>query len=200
MAGKFSIGGWRSRVTTGVGGIAAVVAGWGIGLFELKTTPPPPGLAAAKPVDAGEWTLRLDGVSVSDRMPDGGRIIGSDRKAIILHLQATNRTGMTSNSFVRAIHLDTPIRGIDAHPTPFLQRDRVATGELQPALPEDMTLVWTYPAGEPVPAKLRFSIDARSYRDFDNLYAQPGWFDPQKIGVIELPLSPAEAASKGAAS
>lgn len=171
-----------------------------MGLFELNSAAPPPALSIGKPISAGEWTLRLDGVSLSDRLPDGSRIIGGDRKAIILHLQATNRTALTSNSFVRAIHLDTPVRGVDAQPTAYLQRDRVATGELQPALPEDMTLVWTYPASAQVPARLRFSIDARSYRTFDNLYAQPGWFDPQKIGVIALPVAPAGPVANGGAS
>jgi hypothetical protein len=171
-----------------------------MGLFELNSAAPPPALSIGKPISAGEWTLRLDGVSLSDRLPDGSRIIGADRKAIILHLQATNRTALTSNSFVRAIHLDTPVPGVDAQPTPYLQRDRVATGELQPALPEDMTLVWTYPASAQVPARLRFSIDARSYRTFDNLYAQPGWFDPQKIGVIALPVAPAGPVANGGAS
>jgi len=200
LADRFSFSQWQSRVTAGIGGIAAIVAGWGIGLFESRDQPPPPTLIAGQPITAGEWALRFDRASLSDQFPDGLTVAGSGRKAIIVYLQATNRTAQTSNSFVQAIKLDTPIPGIDERPTPYLLRDHAIMAELQPALPEEMALVWTYPAGRPAPARVRFAITASNFKPFDNLYAQPGWFDPHTIGVIDLPLTAQGPSATGSVS
>lgn len=190
MADRFSFSQWQSRVTAGIGGIAAILAGWGIGLFESRVKPPPPTFIAGQPITAGEWALRLDRASLSDRLPDGQMVSSPGRKAIVLYLQATNRTASTSNSIVQAIKLDTPVRGVDERPIPYLQRDHAIMTDLQPALPEDVALVWTYPADGPMPRSLRFAVAASNFKPFDNLYAQPGWFDPHTIGVIDVPLGP----------
>ncbi|KAB7767357.1 hypothetical protein [Xanthomonas sp. LMG 12461] len=180
----------------GVGGIAAIVVGWGIGLFEAKEVPVPPALQAGKDVAAGEWSLRFDHVETSDRLPDGEVVSRDGRKAIVLYLQATNRTAQTSGSLVQAVALKTPPRGADARPTAYLLRDRAATTELQPGLPEQVALVWTYPATEQVAGRVRFDITARTFKAFDNLYAQPLWTDPHPVGVVELPLGAARAGAQ----
>lgn len=172
----------------GIGGIAAIVVGWGIGLFEAKEVPVPPALRAGKDVAAGEWSLRFDHVETSDRLPNGDTVSRDGRKAILLYLQATNRTTQTSGSLVQAVTLKTPPRGADARPSAYLLRDRAATTELQPGLPEQIALVWTYPATEQLAGRLRFDITARTFKAFDNLYAQPIWTDPHPVGVVELPL------------
>jgi hypothetical protein len=188
LAGTFSFSQWRTRVTAGIGGIAAIVVGWGMGIFALKSEPPTPALSTGQPIAAGEWALRLDRATVGDRMPSGGSTIGG-RKAIVLYLQATNRTAETSSSYLQTIKLDTAIPGVDASPVAYLQRDNALVTDLQPALPEQVALVWTYPAATPPPAKLRFSVTKRAYKAFDNLYAQPGWFDSGTVGVVDLPVS-----------
>ncbi|MDQ1093038.1 hypothetical protein QE400_002451 [Xanthomonas sacchari] len=172
----------------GIGGIAAIVVGWGIGLFEAKDVPVPPALQAGKDVAAGEWSLRFARAEASDRLPNGETVSRDGRKAIVLYLQATNRTTQTSGSLVQAVALKTPPRGADARPTAYLLRDRAATTELQPGLPEQIALVWTYPATERAPGHVRFDVTARTFKAFDNLYAQPLWTDPHPVGVVELPL------------
>ncbi|WP_242159016.1 hypothetical protein [Xanthomonas indica] len=172
----------------GIGGVAAIVVGWGIGLFEAKDVPVPPALQADKDVAAGEWSLRFERVEASDRLPNGEPVSRDGRKAIVLYLQATNRTTQTSGSLVQAVAWKTPPRGADARPTAYLLRDRAVTTELQPGLPEQIALVWTYPATEQVPGRARFDITARTFKAFDNLYAQPLWTDPHPVGVVALPL------------
>ncbi|WP_244667196.1 hypothetical protein [Xanthomonas sp. D-109] len=199
LASKASLGQWRTRMLAGIGGIAAIVVGWGIGLFEAKEVPVPPALQAGKDVAAGEWSLRFDHVETSDRLPNGDSLSRDGRKAIVLYLQATNRTTQTSGSLVQAVALKAPPRGADARPTAYLVRDRAATTELQPGLPEQIALVWTYPATEQVAGRLRFDITARTFKAFDNLYAQPLWTDPHPVGVVELPLGASRAGAPAGA-
>jgi hypothetical protein len=199
LAATFSFSQWQTRVTAGIGGALAIVVGWGIGLFELKSAPPTPVLSTNKPIVTGEWVLRLERASADDRLPDGSTVMAG-RKAIVLHLQATNRTGETSSSYLQAIKVETAVRGIDANPIAYLQRDNTITTDLQPALPEELALVWTYPATTKVPARLHFTVNKRTYKAFDNLYAQPGWFDSGKVGVIDLPIAAANPDVTGAAS
>lgn len=199
LVSKLSLGQWRTRMMAGIGGLAAIVAGWGIGLFEAKEKPIPPSLPVGQPIAAGEWSLRFDRVSLSDRLPNGDVIARFGRKAIVLELQATNRTARTSSSFLRAVKLTTPIKGIDPLPTAYLVRDREMTIELQPGLPEKIALVWTYPAAERTAARLRFDVTANTFKPFDNLYAQPIWTDPHPAGFIDLRLVAASSdASAGA--
>ncbi|MBY8972746.1 hypothetical protein J1G33_20345 [Pseudomonas sp. P867] len=172
----------------GVGGIAAIMASWGIGLFEVKEKPLPPNLPVGQSVAAGEWCLRFDRASLSDHLPNGD-VIQLGRKAIVLELQATNRTARTSSSFLQSIKLATPVSGVDAWPTAYLLRDRATTTELQPGLPEQIALVWTYPAAEHATAGVRFDVAAKNFKPFDNLYAQPIWTAPHPVGVVELPLA-----------
>jgi hypothetical protein len=190
LANRFSFSQWQARVTAGIGGIAAIAASWGIGLFESRVEPPPPPLSAGRPITAGEWDLRLDSARLSDRMPDGSGVFPSGRKAIVLVMQATNRTGETSASFLQAIKLDTPIAGIDAQPLAYLLRDRALATQLQPALPEQVALVWTYPAATKMPAQLRFAVVASNFVPLDNLYAQPIWLNPHTIGDVAMRLVP----------
>lgn len=189
LVSKGSFGQWRRRATAGVGGIAAIVASWGIGLFEVKEKPLPPDLPAGQDIVVGEWSLRFDRVSLSDHLPNGDVIARLGRKAIVLDVQATNRTARTSSSFLQAIKLATPVPGVDARPTAYLLRDRATTTELQPGLPEQIALVWTYPAAEHATARVRFNVAAKNFKPFDNLYAQPIWTAQHPVGVIELPLA-----------
>lgn len=172
----------------GAGGIAAIVASWGMGLFEAKDKPVLANLPVAQSIAAGEWSLRFERADLSDRLPDGSALAKSGRKAIVLYLEATNRTARTSGTLPRAITLATPIPGVDARPTAYLLRDRAALTELQPALPEEIALVWTYPAAQPAAPRVRFDVAASTFKPFDNLYAQPLWTDPHPVGAVELPL------------
>ncbi|ALM86048.1 hypothetical protein [Bordetella sp. N] len=190
MPGWFSFSQWSSRLTAGIGGIAAIAVSWGIGLFETRTAPVRPVLPVGQAIEAGQWTVRLDRVDVSDRMPGASRAYMAGRQVIVLYLQATNRTAATSNAFMQAVKLDTPIQGVDARPTAYLLRDHVVLADLQPALPEEMALVWTLPANQTVPATVRFTVEAMRYKAADNLYAQPLWSDPRQVGVVDLPVTP----------
>jgi len=190
----FSLTERASRITAGIGGLAAIVVSWGIGLFETRTVPVQPTLAIGQPVEAGQWTLRLDRVDVSDRVPGATGAWLAGRKVIVLYLQASNRTAETSNSYMQAVKLDTPIAGADARPTAYLMRDHAFLADLQPALPEDVALVWSVPADAQVPATVRFKIEALRYKAVDNLYAQPLWSNPREVGVVDLPVPSTESA------
>lgn len=182
----------------GIGGIAAILASWGMGLFEAKDQPPVPTLPIGQSVAAGEWALRFERAEVSDRLPDGEAVSRSGRKAIVLYLEATNRTAQTSGTLTQAIALATPVRGVDARPMAYLLRDQAVVTELQPGLPERIALVWTYPAGERAGATARFGVTARTFKPFDNLYAQPIWTDPHTFGTVDLSLdAPPPASSAG---
>lgn len=194
MAGSFSFKQWSSSVLAGIGGLAAIAVSWGIGLFDAGKAPVRPTLAAGQLIQAGQWTLRLDRVDVSDRLPGASYVYRAGRKVIVLYLQASNRTTATSNSFMQAVKLDTPIPGADARPTPYLLRDHAILADLQPALPEEMALVWSVPADEQLPASVRFAVEALQYKAVDNLYAQPLWSNPQVVGVVDLPVAPNDGA------
>jgi len=192
LATIFSLKEWRTRATAGVGGIAAIIAGWGIGLFEEKDQPPPPTLSVGRPIPAGEWSLRFERVTRSDRLPDGTMVSRFGREAVILYVQATNRTTRSSNSLLQAVTLATSAKGVDARPTAYLIRDHAIMTDLQPGLPEEVALVWTYTAGQTIPSRLRFDVMASNFKPQDNLYAQPLWTDAHKIGVVDLPLQTAK--------
>lgn len=183
---------WRTRTVAGAGGIAALLTSWGIGLFEVRTQPAPPGLRAGQSIAAGEWEVRLDSAQVGTLAPDGRALYG--REALLIPAQLLNRTGRTSNSYNQAIKLVTAIPGIDRQPDAFLVRDRERLTQLHPGLPEQIVFMWTFPKGTHLPARLRFAIEARDFKPRDNLYAAAGWFNPHVLGTIDLPVTRAPTA------
>ncbi len=178
---------WRTRATAGVGGVAALLTSWGIGLFEARTQPAPPGLTAGQPVAAGEWRLRLEGAEAGTVMPDGRPAYG--REVLLLTAEVLNRTARTSNSYAQAVKLATPVAGADAQPAAYLTRDRAMLAQLHPGLPERVVFAWTFPRGTKLPERMRFAIVGRDFKPRDNLYAAAGWFNPHTIGTIELPVT-----------
>lgn len=175
-----------TRMIAGIGGSAAVIVSLGMTLYDARTQPPP-SVSVGQPVDAGQWTIELEGIETGATLPDG-RHPAAGRGAIILTAKLTNRTGASSSDVGQAIKLVTAVPGLDDRPTTYLLRDRTLLRHLQPRLTERVAYVWTYPLTATLPARAKVDLLARKYKARDNLYAASGWFNPSVVGVIEMPL------------
>lgn len=158
----------------------------GMTLYDARTKPPPH-VAAGQAIEAGQWTIEINGVEAGTTLPDGRRA-AAGRGAVILTAKLTNRTGASSSDYTQAIKLETAIKGIDDRPTTYLLRDKSYLRQLHPLLTERVAYVWTYPLAATLPPRLQFNLVARKFKARDNLYAASGWFNPSVVGEVELPL------------
>lgn len=63
-------------------------------------------------------------------------------------------------------------------------------------MPERLTAVWEWPAGETPPRELKLLIGSQIYKKRDNLYGASSWLDRDPVAVVPLAIA---AKTEGAA-
>lgn len=175
-----------SRLIAGIGGAAAAVISLVLGLHDARQASAPV-IQPQSDVIAGQWLVRLESVAVKERLPDG-RVLPSGQRALTVDATLTNRTHSSSGDVHSLIHLISPALVNSAKPSFYLMRDATLLDQLHPDMPERIAIVWTVPANTGPHTPVTLGIEAKSYKSRDNLYAAPGWFNPETVGTITFTL------------
>lgn len=143
---------------------AALLLGWWMRIEAARSPDLLPEIRLGESVSLGRTQLRPDSLTLED-----GRLV--------LRALAENVTGETQSSpFGIPARPPEAVIGDSVLPTPeiVLLRDQAPLGQLQPLLPEEISMIWTLPEDwRPVPVTLRFSRETFKLRD--NLYGQASW-------------------------
>jgi hypothetical protein len=186
----------RTWLTAGAGTVAAVVLAGLLGAFGALHAPPPP-LAAGEPVETGQWLVKVERAYVAARGVYGAPVRQGFR-ALVLEVEMTNRTGQSSKDYFQLLAPSEPIGDpADQQPLIVLTRDATLSPALHPGMTERMAYVWSLPESTPVPARLNLAVSTKDWKERDNLYGLPGWFNERELGVIDLPVGTAPPAAEG---
>ena len=90
---------------------------------------------------------------------------------------------------VAVAHLPPGIGAKAEKPMIYLVRDDALMPALQPGLPEKMAYVWLMPATAIPEGRIDFSIEAEKFKQRDNLYGMPGWFNAYTAAKASLALA-----------
>jgi len=180
-----------TRIIAGIGGLLAGALSLGLSIYETRTGTEVAQVAPGKPVNAGQWMVTLDTAGIATETPDGRRL-PDDKKALTLDLTLENMTAASSNLYSDTLKLEN----VANPPVPqfYLVRDSDLLWDLQPMMPEKVKAVWQLPAAQELPKVLNVAIVGTTYKPKDNLYAAPGWFNPNDVARIGLPLSAGQGA------
>lgn len=173
-----------SKVVAGIGGTAAAVLSLVLGVHEARQSSTPT-LQPRTDIAAGQWLVRLDSVTVGDRLPDG-RALPPDQRAIAVDATLTNQTYSSSSDFQSVVRLVAPALDSRVKPAFYLVRDAMLLDQLHPGLPERVAIVWIAQASTIPHSPVTLEVEAKSYKSRDNLYAAPGWFNPEFVGTVIL--------------
>ncbi|MDX8480020.1 hypothetical protein RFN28_16230 [Mesorhizobium sp. VK24D] len=171
----------------GIGTAAAIAVAGVMGAFGARHEPVPV-LAPASRIETGQWLLRPLKAYVTAEKNVYGAPLKSGGKALVLELEMTNRTAKSTKDYFEVLQPNPAI--IDPATKPFivLTRDSTLSPELHPGMPERMAYIWQLSDGAAPPASLDLTIIHKTYKQRDNLYGLPGWFNPTPIGVLMLPV------------
>lgn len=175
----------RMRAVAGIGGFLATVLSLGLSIYQSRNADIVAHVAPGTRVDANRWGVTPHSARIAREMPDGSRI-ADGKRALVLDLTLENLSSESSNVYGDALTLlniaDPP------RPQFFLVRDRDILSDLQPAMPEEVKVVWEIPAAQAVPPSLDVAIIGATYKRKDNLYAAPGWFPGTEVARTSLPF------------
>lgn len=182
----------RSRLKTwlvaGIGTAAAIVVASVMGAFGTRHEPLP-ALAPAGPIEAGQWFLR----PIEAYVAEGGSLYGVPLKpgarALVFEVEMTNRTAKSTKDYFDVLQAGVTTADPAAKPFVVLTRDSTLSPELHPGMPERMAYIWQLPDGAALPASLDLTVVRKIYKQRDNLYGLPGWFNPAPAGRLEIPLA-----------
>ncbi|TWB12078.1 hypothetical protein FBZ99_107126 [Rhizobium sp. ERR 1071] len=182
----------HTRIIAGIGGLLAGALSLGYSIYQTREEAEVAQVAPGKPVDAGQWMVTLNSGGVAAETPDG-RHLPDGKKALTLDLTLENMTAESSNSYRDTLKLEN----LENPPVPqfYLVRDNDLLWDLQPMIPEKVKVVWQLPATQALPKVLNVAIVGTTYKPKDNLYAAPGWFNPNDVARVGLPLSAGQGAN-----
>jgi hypothetical protein len=173
-----------SKMVAGIGGTVAAVLSLVLGVHEARQSSTPT-VQPRTNIAAGQWLVSLNSVTVGDRLPDG-RGLPPGQRAITVDATVTNWTYSSSSNFQSVVRLVAPSLDSRVKPTFYLVRDAVLLDQLHPGLPERVAIVWIAPASAIPHSPITLEVEAKSYKSRDNLYAAPGWFNPEVVGTVTL--------------
>ncbi|MDX8490010.1 hypothetical protein RFN29_00325 [Mesorhizobium sp. VK22B] len=177
----------KTWLVAGVGTAAAIAVAAVMGAFGARHEPLPV-LAPASQIETGEWLLR----PLKAYAAEGDNLYGvplkPGTKALVLEVEMTNRTAKSTKDYFDVLQANQAT--IDPATKPFiaLTRDSTLSPELHPGLPERMAYIWQLQDGAAPPASLELTLIRKTYKQRDNLYGLPGWFNPAPIGTLKLPV------------
>jgi hypothetical protein len=186
----------KAWMVTGIGTAAAIAVAGVLGAFEARHARLP-ALAPADPIQTGEWLLQPVKAYVSGEKYIYGTLRKPGRKALVFELDMTNRTAKSTKDYFELLRAGQPT--VDPAATPFivLTRDSSLSPELHPGMPERMAYIWELPEGAAVPAGLDLTVMSKIYKQRDNLYGLPGWFNPSPVGTLTMPIGVSPGAGEG---
>lgn len=173
------------RVAAGVGGLLAAAISLSISIYEAGHEDEVATIAPGTTVNAGRWNVTVNSSNVASQSPDGLRLLDG-KKALVVNLTLENLTASSSNIYFDTLKIDN-VADLD-RPQFYLLRDEEVLGDLQPMIPEAVSAVWQVPADMPLPNALAISIVGSKFKPKDNLYAAPGWFNPEEVAKLDLPI------------
>ncbi len=181
-----------TRIVAGIGGLLAGALSLGLSIYETRTGTEVVQVAPGKPVNAGQWLVTLNSGEIVNETPDGRRLVDG-KKALTLDLTLENMTAQSSNLYRDTLKLEN----VANPPAPqfYLDRDNDLLWDLQPMMPEKVKAVWQLPATQVLPKVLNVVIVGTTYKPKDNLYAAPGWFDPNDAARVGLPITITQGAN-----
>ncbi|RWA74980.1 MAG: hypothetical protein EOQ28_10260 [Mesorhizobium sp.] len=177
----------KAWLVAGIGTAAAIAAAGVMGAFGARHEPMPV-LAPASRIETGQWLLR----PLKAYSAEGENLYGvplkPGAKALVLELEMTNRTAKSTKDYFDVLQANQAT--IDPATKPFiaLTRDSTLSPELHPGMPEKVAYIWQLPDGATLPAKLELTVIRKTYKQRDNLYGLPGWFNPAPVGRLTLPV------------
>ena len=63
-----------------------------------------------------------------------------------------------------------------------------------PGMTERMAYVWVLPKTARLPEKISVIVNTQIYKQRDNLYGTPGWFNEHELGRLTVPVEAVAAA------
>ncbi len=190
----------RSRLKTwaaaGIGTAAAIAVAGVLGAFEARHAQVPV-LAPASPIKTGQWLLQPVKAYVSGEKYIYGTLRKPGAKALVFELDMTNRTATSTKDYFELLQASQPTIDPAAKPYIVLTRDGTLSPELHPGMTERMAYIWDLPEGAATPASLDLNVMSKIYKQRDNLYGLPGWFNPSAIGTLDVPVGPAPDNAEG---
>ncbi|TRC86999.1 hypothetical protein FJV76_30700 [Mesorhizobium sp. WSM4303] len=185
--------GARSRlkawIVTGIGTAAAIAVAGVLGAFEAGHAQVPV-LARAGPIETGQWLLQPVKAYVSAEKYVYGTLRKPGTKALVFEVDMTNRTAQSTKDYFDLVQATRPPLDPATKPYIVLTRDSTLSPELHPGMTERMAYVWELPEGGAVPASLGLTVMSKIYKQRDNLYGLPGWFNPSPVGTLTIPVAP----------
>jgi hypothetical protein len=100
----------------------------------------------------------------------------------------TNRTAKSSKDYFEILRASQTAVNAATKPFIVLMRDSTLSPELHPGMPERMAYIWEMPPGAVSPTSFDLTVIGKTYKQRDNLYGLPGWFNPTPIGTLALPV------------
>ncbi|TIW36976.1 MAG: hypothetical protein E5V62_04050 [Mesorhizobium sp.] len=184
----------KAWLVAGIGTVAAIGVAGVMGAFGARQEPLPV-LVPASGIETGQWLLRpLKAYSTEGENPYGVPL-KPGAKALVLELEMTNRTAKSTKDYFDLLQAAQATVDPTTRPFIVLTRDSTLSPELHPGMPERMAYVWQLPDGAAPPASLDLTVIRKTYKQRDNLYGLPGWFNPAPVGTLKLPVGSGPSAA-----
>jgi len=186
----------RTWITAGAGTIAAVLIAGLLGAFGSLEKP----LALFEPgaaIETGQWIVRPLSAYVATKGIYGAPV-KSGEKALVIEVELTNRTAQSSKDYFALIQPREPIGNPVNTPFIVLTRDSTLSPALHPGMTERVAYVWPMPEAAAPPDALSLGVTSKSYKQRDNLYGLPGWFNEHEIGTVNIPVEASPEAAGNA--
>jgi len=179
----------KAWLAAGIGTAAAIAVAGVLGAFEARHAQVPV-LAPAGPIETGQWLLQPVKAYVSAEKYVYGTLRKPGTMALVFEVDLTNRTAKSTKDYFELLQANRPPLDPATKPYIVLTRDETLSPELHPGMPERMAYIWDLPEGAAAPASLDLKVMSKIYKQRDNLYGLPGWFNPAPVGTLTVPVAP----------
>ena len=179
----------KAWAAAGIGTAAAIAVAGVLGAFGARHAQVPV-LAPAGPIETGQWLLQPVKAYVSGEKYIYGTLHKPGTKALVFEVDLTNRTAKSTKDYFDLLQPTRPPLDPATKPYIVLTRDETLSPELHPGMPERMAYIWDLPEGGAAPASLDLKVMSKIYKQRDNLYGLPGWFNPAPVGTLTIPVAP----------
>ena len=186
----------KAWVVAGIGTAAAIAVAGVLGAFEARHAKVPV-LTPAGPIETGQWLLQPVKAYVTPQKYVYGTLRTPGTKALVFEVDLTDRTAQSTKDYFELLQATQPPLDPAARPYIVLTRDSTLSPELHPGMTDRIAYIWELPENAAAPASLDLTVMSKIYKQRDNLYGLPGWFNPKPIGTLAVPVGPAPATGEG---
>ncbi|CAN7411326.1 hypothetical protein [Mesorhizobium sp. LjNodule214] len=177
----------KAWLAAGIGTAAALALAGVLGAFGARHEPMQL-LAPTGRIETGQWLLRPLRAYTAEGENLYGAPLKPGAKALVFEVEMTNRTAKSSKDYFDVLQASQATVDPSSKPFIVLTRDSTLSPELHPGMPERMAYIWELPSGSAPPASLDLTVIRKTYKQRDNLYGLPGWFNPAPAGTLTLPV------------